>query len=240
MRAKGQGVGALMDMTTSFTLSEDGAGTSMAWEADVKIAGPVGAMGQRVLQPIVNQQVSQVLAALEQRVGDRRRISSVLNVRADAAPWTTQRSTRSSVWLETMWPRVRQHLVEAPAHVLEIGCGPAGGFVPMFEESGYAAVGVDPEAPTGPQFVQARFEDGELADGFDIVVACTSLHHVDDPRRSSAHRRHSPERRSGEVVGMGIGRARRSRPRGGPSSGSPGSRNELARCQTRRLAGVGP
>ena len=68
MRAKGQGVGALMDMTTSFTLSEAGAGTSMAWEADVKIAGPVGSMGQRVLQPIVNQQVSQVLAALEHRV----------------------------------------------------------------------------------------------------------------------------------------------------------------------------
>jgi carbon monoxide dehydrogenase subunit G len=68
MRAKGQGVGALMDMKTSFTLTESGEGTSMAWEADVKIAGPVGAMGQRVLQPIVNQQVSQVLAALEERV----------------------------------------------------------------------------------------------------------------------------------------------------------------------------
>jgi carbon monoxide dehydrogenase subunit G len=68
MRAKGQGVGALMDMKTSFTLSEAGEGTSMAWEADVKIAGPVGAMGQRVLQPIVNQQVSQVLEALEKRV----------------------------------------------------------------------------------------------------------------------------------------------------------------------------
>ena len=68
MRAKGQGVGALMDMTTSFTLSEVEGGTSMVWEADVKIAGPVGAMGQRVLQPIVNQQVSQVLAALEHRV----------------------------------------------------------------------------------------------------------------------------------------------------------------------------
>jgi carbon monoxide dehydrogenase subunit G len=68
MRAKGTGVGALMDMTTSFTLSEAEAGTSMAWEADVKIAGPVGAMGQRVLQPIVNQQVAQVLQALEQRV----------------------------------------------------------------------------------------------------------------------------------------------------------------------------
>src|SRR5262249_5285934 len=55
MRAKGQGVGALMDMTTSFTLTEKDGGTSMDWEADVKIAGPVGAMGQRVLQPIVNQ-----------------------------------------------------------------------------------------------------------------------------------------------------------------------------------------
>jgi carbon monoxide dehydrogenase subunit G len=68
MRAKGTGVGALMDMKTSFTLSEAGEGTSMAWEADVRIAGPVGAMGQRVLQPIVNQQVQLVLAALEQRV----------------------------------------------------------------------------------------------------------------------------------------------------------------------------
>jgi uncharacterized protein len=70
LRAKGQGVGALMDMKTSFTLSEAGEGTSMAWEADVKIAGPVGAMGQRVLQPIVNQQVGLVLTALEQRVGE--------------------------------------------------------------------------------------------------------------------------------------------------------------------------
>jgi uncharacterized protein len=68
MRAKGTGVGALMDMKTSFTLSEAGEGTSMAWEADVKIAGPVGAMGQRVLQPIVNQQVALVLTALEKRV----------------------------------------------------------------------------------------------------------------------------------------------------------------------------
>ena len=68
LNAKGQGVGALMNMTTSFTLSGEGEKTSMAWEADVKIAGPVGAMGQRVLQPIVNQQVSQVLSALEQRV----------------------------------------------------------------------------------------------------------------------------------------------------------------------------
>jgi carbon monoxide dehydrogenase subunit G len=68
LKAKGTGVGALMNMTTSFTLSGDGGTTSMAWEADVRIAGPVGSMGQRVLQPIVNQQVAQVLSALETRV----------------------------------------------------------------------------------------------------------------------------------------------------------------------------
>jgi len=71
LRAKGTGVGALVDMKTSFTLHESGARTSMDWEADVRIAGPVGAMGQRVLQPIVNQQVAQVLAALEQRVSEK-------------------------------------------------------------------------------------------------------------------------------------------------------------------------
>ena len=65
---KGNGVGAIMSMTTAFTLSDDGGRTKMDWEADVRIAGPVGSMGQRVLQPIVNQQVSQVLSTLEQRV----------------------------------------------------------------------------------------------------------------------------------------------------------------------------
>ena len=40
----------------------------MDWTADVKIAGPVGSMGQRVLQPIVNQQVANVLKALEEQV----------------------------------------------------------------------------------------------------------------------------------------------------------------------------
>jgi carbon monoxide dehydrogenase subunit G len=68
LNAKGQGVGAIMNMTTSFTLSGEGDQTSMAWEADVRIAGPVGSMGQRVLQPIVNQQVGNVLNALEQQV----------------------------------------------------------------------------------------------------------------------------------------------------------------------------
>jgi uncharacterized protein len=68
LHAKGNGVGAVMNMDTSFHLSEAGDTTNMRWEAEVHLLGPVASMGQRVLQPIVNQQVSQVLGALEKQV----------------------------------------------------------------------------------------------------------------------------------------------------------------------------
>jgi carbon monoxide dehydrogenase subunit G len=68
MQIKGQGVGAMMNMATKFELSDAAEGTKMKWSADVKIAGPVGSMGQRVLQPIVNQQVQHVLGALDLQV----------------------------------------------------------------------------------------------------------------------------------------------------------------------------
>jgi carbon monoxide dehydrogenase subunit G len=68
LHAKGNGVGAIMNMDTSFHLSEAGEATHMKWEAEVHVLGPVASMGQRVLQPIVNQQVSQVLGALEKQV----------------------------------------------------------------------------------------------------------------------------------------------------------------------------
>ena len=45
LNAKGNGVGAIMNMQTQFHLTEAGTGTSMRWEADVKIAGPVGRDG---------------------------------------------------------------------------------------------------------------------------------------------------------------------------------------------------
>ena len=66
---KGKGVGAMMNMETSFTLtapSEDA--TSMAWSAEVKLLGPMASMAQHILQPIVNQQVQQVLTALDGQV----------------------------------------------------------------------------------------------------------------------------------------------------------------------------
>jgi hypothetical protein len=75
LKAKGNGVGAMISMETQFTLepaespSSNGA-TRMLWAADLSVAGPVGSMGQRVLQPIVKQQVNQVLGALEKRVAE--------------------------------------------------------------------------------------------------------------------------------------------------------------------------
>jgi carbon monoxide dehydrogenase subunit G len=69
LHAKGNGVGAIMNMDTGFHLSDaDGGGTHMKWEADVHILGPIASMGQRVLQPIVNQQVGNVLSALDRQV----------------------------------------------------------------------------------------------------------------------------------------------------------------------------
>jgi carbon monoxide dehydrogenase subunit G len=70
LSAKGTGVGAMLNMVTQFELSESGGGTEMKWEADVRLMGQVGSMGQRVLQPIVNQQVENVLKSLDGQVSD--------------------------------------------------------------------------------------------------------------------------------------------------------------------------
>jgi carbon monoxide dehydrogenase subunit G len=68
LHAKGNGVGAVLNMDTLFHLTEADGGTNMKWEAEVHLLGPVASMGQRVLQPIVNQQVSHVLGALDKQM----------------------------------------------------------------------------------------------------------------------------------------------------------------------------
>ncbi len=78
------------------------------------------------------------------------------------------------------WSFYRDHLPPAPAHVVEIGCGPSGGFVPRLLSLGYGAAGVDPEAPEGPPYHRTLFEQYEPARRVDAVVACASLHHVED------------------------------------------------------------
>ena len=81
-----------------------------------------------------------------------------------------------------MWPFVRDHVpaAPAPASVLEIGCGAAGGFVPALRDAGYAVAGVDPQAPDAPGFHRIAFERYEPEQPVAAVVASNSLHHVGD------------------------------------------------------------
>ena len=83
-------------------------------------------------------------------------------------------------WLAAVWPFVRAWLPDSPAGVLEIGCGPLGGFVPMLRSAGYQGTGVDPRAPDGPWYHRVEFERFETPAPAQAVVACTSLHHVAD------------------------------------------------------------
>ena len=84
-------------------------------------------------------------------------------------------------WLAAVWPFVRGWLPAAPGAVVEIGCGPLCGFVPMLRSAGDDASGADPEAPDGPWYHRAEFERFEPpGPAAAVVVACASLHHVAD------------------------------------------------------------
>jgi SAM-dependent methyltransferase len=95
--------------------------------------------------------------------------------------------TAAERWLSAVWPRILRRLPDPPARVLEIGCGPLGGFVPMLCSTGYEAIGVDPQAPNQETYRRARFEDIRSLEQVDVVIASTSLHHVADPRDVIEH-----------------------------------------------------
>jgi SAM-dependent methyltransferase len=88
--------------------------------------------------------------------------------------------TPNDPWLGAVWSFVRDQLPPAPVRVLEVGCGSLGGFVPALLDAGYHAVGVDPEAPEGPGYLQIEFERYKPPQPVDCVVASLSLHHVAD------------------------------------------------------------
>jgi SAM-dependent methyltransferase len=84
-------------------------------------------------------------------------------------------------WLAAQWPKIRPYLPAPPAHVLEIGCGSLGGFVPALQRCGYRALGIDPVAPEGESYCRLEVERVELPAEADAVVTCTALHHVAEP-----------------------------------------------------------
>lgn len=131
-------------------------------------------------------------------------------------------------WLAAAGLSIRSWLPDPPAAVLEIGCGPLGGFVPMLRSAGYQAIGVDPEAPEGPWYQRVEFERYETPAPVQAVVACTSLHHVADVGEVAALAR-SAMTAGGRLVVVEWARERFDEPtarwcfeRLPPSQGAPG------------------
>jgi carbon monoxide dehydrogenase subunit G len=66
--ARGKSFGARLSIETEFELSENGDGTDMAWTADVGLAGLLGGLGGRALEPAARQHAERSLDRLQQRI----------------------------------------------------------------------------------------------------------------------------------------------------------------------------
>jgi carbon monoxide dehydrogenase subunit G len=66
--AWGKSFGARLSIETEFDLSEDGDGTEMAWTAEVGVAGLLGGLGGKALEPVAQQQAERSLDRLQERV----------------------------------------------------------------------------------------------------------------------------------------------------------------------------
>ena len=54
---------------------------------------------------------------------------------------------------------VLERLPQAPARVLEVGCGPEGGVTPALAKAGFDVLGIDPRAPGGSLFRGVTLEE---------------------------------------------------------------------------------
>jgi carbon monoxide dehydrogenase subunit G len=66
--AWGKSFGARISIETEFELAEDGDGTDMAWSAEVRLAGLLGGLGGRTLEPAARHQAERTMERLKTRV----------------------------------------------------------------------------------------------------------------------------------------------------------------------------
>ena len=68
LAAWGKGFGARISVDTEFQLTEDGDGTDMTWSADVGLAGLVGGLGGKALEPAARKQAERAMERLRARL----------------------------------------------------------------------------------------------------------------------------------------------------------------------------
>jgi SAM-dependent methyltransferase len=85
----------------------------------------------------------------------------------------------SARWQERVDEFVLGQIGDAPARVLEVGCG-EGELALAMARAGHSVTAIDPRAPEGAIFRRVRIEEFSDPGPFDYVVAILSLHHVED------------------------------------------------------------
>jgi carbon monoxide dehydrogenase subunit G len=68
LTAWGKSFGARISIETEFELAEDGDGTDMVWSADVGLAGLLGGVGGRAIEPVAQQQAERALDRMQARI----------------------------------------------------------------------------------------------------------------------------------------------------------------------------
>jgi carbon monoxide dehydrogenase subunit G len=68
LTAWGKSFGARISIETEFELAEDGDGTDMVWSADVGLAGLLGGLGGRALEPIAQQHAERALDRMQAHI----------------------------------------------------------------------------------------------------------------------------------------------------------------------------
>jgi carbon monoxide dehydrogenase subunit G len=68
LTAWGKSFGLRISIETEFELAEDGDGTDMDWTAEVGLAGLLGGVGGKALEPVAQQQAERALDRMQARV----------------------------------------------------------------------------------------------------------------------------------------------------------------------------
>lgn len=66
--AWGKSFGARISIETEFELADDGDGTDMAWSAEVGLAGLLGGLGGKALEPAARKQAERAMDRLQRRL----------------------------------------------------------------------------------------------------------------------------------------------------------------------------